>query len=309
MIIRKNNYLNIFLKIIIASSCLKSIALHSAISIVYNLRIAEATKRPAFEKSNTPHSIGITGFNTNRKRLKGIHHNAGGILTTFLYTKPSFFFRTDFAFGKVEESDGMCTKFSRTQTDDILFSGGYSFPIRKRIKLTFSGLFGIPTHKDLTFEGIQFGSGHIGLGLQMDGAFLYRSNKKHTIRTAARYIHFIGRKVAAKVDKVLRYFDYHLGNVVDLFLSHHFIFGHHSFETGFDETFVFGAKIVPCLDDVVKKTNYLRSSFYSTYKHRFVLREVNNAIAVAFSYAFDTTPKEFGNKRILTAWASWGVSF
>lgn len=307
MVRKSNSAVRTLLKI--TTICLLAIAkTYSAITIVYNLRIAESTKRPAFEESDIRYTIGKTGFNTNRKKLKGIRNNAGGILSTFSYVTPSFFVRADFAFAKVKETQE-CSEFSRTQTDDLLLSAGYSLSIKNRTKLTFSGLLGIPTHKDLSLEALQFGSGHVGLGVQIDGAFLYSSPKKHTIRTATRFIHFFARKARYKVNNFTRYFDFHLGDVVDLFIAHHHIFGHHSFELGFDQTFVFAAKIFPNFDDTVTRTNYIRSAFYSTYKYRFLLQNLHNALAIAFSYALDITPKEFGNKRIITTWASWSVSF
>lgn len=117
-----------------------------SISIVYNLRVAETSKRLDVKSMFPRPSLGTcTLFGTFRKKYNETKHTAVGGLFTLVYAPESFFLRVDGAFGRVASNiEGM--HFSRTQTDDLLFSGGYSPTISDKIRMTFSGLLGFPTH-------------------------------------------------------------------------------------------------------------------------------------------------------------------
>lgn len=287
--------------------------LPGAISIVYNLRIAESTRKAHYEKIEHPYSVTTTGFDTERKKANFVHQNAGGMLYGLSYTTSKFYVHADLAWGKVQERrrdacGNVLKKEARTQSDDILFHAGYSFDITDRIRLGLSGIFGIPTHKQRALEMIQFGYGHIGIGVQGDGSFNYTTRNDHSFRSIIRYIYFVPRETKVTVENKPRFFDYHLGNIIDILTAHHFRFGFHRFEFGLDTTFWFGAKIFPFLADAVAKTNYTRIAPYANYKYRFEICNVHQYIATGFSYAVDF-PKEFANNRILTAWAAWQVSF
>ncbi|MEX0849129.1 MAG: hypothetical protein WD055_02775 [Candidatus Dependentiae bacterium] len=56
-------------------------------------------------------------------------------------------------------------QFERTQTDDILFYAGRGFKLNEKSRGTISGILGVPTHKDDSLEGIQFGTGHYAIGV------------------------------------------------------------------------------------------------------------------------------------------------
>ena len=66
---------------------------------------------------------------------------------------------------------------------------------------------------------------------------------------------------------------------------------------------------IPSLDEIVKKTNYIRSNFYIAYKYKFLVNDISNRLIWYLSYGFDHKPKVFGNKYIVTLWASWNIRF
>lgn len=282
---------------------------YGSISIVYNLRVAQTTKRIIIDPLFPKPSLGtITPFGTFREKYNGVKHHCGGGLFTLIYSPHSFFLRVDAAVARVSSFDNG-VYFKRTQADDLLFSGGYSPHISDKMRITFSGLLGFPTHKDTSLEFVQFGYGHYGLGGQIDGSFIYSSNRDHTIRCAARLIHFFPRTIAIPIENQFELFKYNNGNLADLFIAFHSKIGFHSIETGYDASFFFNAAIHPHYDDAVKKTNYIRNSFYGIYKYRYVIHDVAQMLALALSYGFDSKPKIYGNKRIITIWGSWTVNF
>jgi hypothetical protein len=293
----------IFVGSLFTLSCMRG-----SISTVYNLRIAETSKHIDVA-SRLPRSSLVIGtlFGTFREKYNGIKHYCGGGLFTYVYSPESFFLRVDAAVGCVISHD-QGVRFSRTQTDDFLFSAGYSPTLSDKMRITFSGLLGFPTHNDTSLEFVQFGYGHYGLGAQMDGSFIYSSTTDHTLRAAARLIHFFPRAVPVSVTSSER-FKYGLGNLADLFIAFHSIIKQHRVEIGYNASFFFGAHITPNFDDAVKKTNYIRHSFFGMYKYYFLINKTTSTVAMALSGGFEPMPKVYGNKRLITVWASWGVNF
>ena len=282
---------------------------YGSISIVYNLRIAETSKRFTVASMFPRPSLGTcTLFGTFREKYDGSTQRCGGGLFTLIYAPEMFFLRVDGAVGHIA-SNSQGIRFSRAQTDDLLFSAGYSPKIADEVRITFSGLLGIPTHKDTSLEYAQFGYGHCGLGAQMDGVIACSTAKDKTIRCAARFIHFFQRKTCALVDTSLEQFKYALGNLVDLFIAFHYRRTGHSLEAGYNPSFFFDAHICPDYDDVVEKTDYIRNNFYGSYRYRFLINQRTHMIAAALSYGFDARPKTYGNKHIITVWASWSINF
>ncbi len=106
------------------------------------------------------------------------------------YAQKNWFIRLDFAVAHLKRRSEILSNLdqSRTQTDDLLFSGGYGFSTSERSRFSLSGLLGVPTHKPLDLPILQFGSGHVGMGVQLDNNYKYWSI--NTLRSAARYIHF-----------------------------------------------------------------------------------------------------------------------
>lgn len=161
-----------------------------SISIVYNLRVAETSKRLDIGSTSAPPSAATgTILYTFREKYNGVKHDCIAGLFTLAYAPESFFLRVDTAVGRVASSD-QGFHFDRVQTDDLLFSAGYSPKLSDNMRLSFSGLLGFPTHQDTSLEFVQLGYGHYGLGAQIDGSFVYSHNHNHTIRCAARCIHF-----------------------------------------------------------------------------------------------------------------------
>jgi hypothetical protein len=277
-----------------------------SVSIVYNLRVAETTKHPPDEKTKGNYLETVTLFGQFRKRFDGRRQNLGGAIETFIYMPEPFYLKVDCAVARISDKSGT-TKTVKTQTDDILFSAGYSISIHHQIKLTLSGLFGIPTHKELSLEEAQFGTGHVGLGVQADGSWIYC--KKCSLRGAARFIHFFPRKAPFKTTSEQLFFRYNIGNLADLYIAHVCKFNKHRIGVGYDQIFLFGATIFPALDDVVEKTRHIRSSFYASYKYSFEIHKLANTFAANISYGFDLRPKSFSIKRLITAWVAWGINF
>ncbi len=291
--------------------CIKNL---SSISVVYNLRIAETTRRQAVKEDHhlKPTTIATTFVGQARETYDGFHQDSESVIATGIYTQEKWYVRSDFAVGHVrQKGHGLC--FSQTETDDILLYGGYSH-INKKTRFTLSGIFGIPTHNLDTqdFEGITFGTGHVGLGAQLDGSFLFADydSHRHLIMGAARFVHFFPRNIHLNLNNFCKKFDFNIGNLADLLVVFHSNWRKHSLEIGYNPEFLFSASICPSLDDVAAQTNYIRSSFYASYSYGFLIHNhLPNAIIVGFSYSFDHRPKQFGLKNGYTAWVTWGVNF
>lgn len=197
--------------------------------------------------------------------------------------------------------------FARTQTDDVLLTLGYSKAITKRTKATLSCLFGFPTHKDDSFAGIQFGTGHNAFGLQLDGSFWLSNEGDKSLLAAARYIRFFPANVCIPINNTPHMYYLDIGNLVDLIVGYNHRFGTSAFECGYNASFLFSASIYPALENVTSQLNYIRSNFYASFKHIF-LRECHpTGMIVALSYGFDNKPKIF--RKIVTLWAAWGINF
>lgn len=281
-----------------------SASLFSSISIVYNIKIAETTKRQPFEKNGThPSTIAVTPFDQYRNKYSGARQNYGGSMFSYIYSPEGYFARVDFAVAQVNTDHGT---FVKTETDDLVCSGGYSFAAHDRAKFTISGLFGVPTHKDRSITEAQFGFAHIGLGAQFDGSLIFsKHNPDHSLRFAVRGIEFFNRKI--KVDSYSFNFTY--GTLVDLYLALHINNGNNRVDFGYNPTFLVASSIKPFLQDAVKQTEFKRNSFFGVYKHRFSFKKHPSAAVIALSYGFDLEPLDFGNKRIITIWGMWSIAF
>jgi len=280
------------------------VSAYGSISIVYNLKIAETTKRQDFEKNGEhPSTAAITGFNQFRTKYSGSRHNYGGSLLSYIYSPENYYARVDWAVAQVNVDGG---SFKKGQTDDLLFSAGYSHAFNHRSKCTLSGLFGMPTHKDLSILEPQFGYAHVGLGAQLDASFLFSQySNDHSLRCAARIIHLFKRRV----DLLCNAFDFTMGNLIDLYVALHITSGNSRCDVGYNPTFLCSGKIIPYLTDVVQKSNFKRNSFFGVYKYKFRLGSYPSSVALALSYGFDYESRVFGNKRIITAWSAWTFSF
>lgn len=309
----------------ISGLLLSSSIINATISLVYNLRIAESTKQQIFEKSPHPCTLSSTIISNNRIKRDHTKHNLLGLLESFSYANPNFYIRADFAFGQIREAtliatqnlcsthSGACIRkhsvFKELETDDILLKSGYSYSVNSKTKLTISGLLGIPTHKDFVLEHYQLGYGHVGLGIQLDGSFIYSILHKSALRCAFRLIQFIPGHIWHTVDNICKNYKINIGNLIDVFIAHHTVFGHHSFEFGYDQIFFCNGKVSPYLDGAREKINYIRPEFFSTYKYTIVTNHIHHILSATISSGFDIWPKLHGNKRIIEAWFSYRINF
>lgn len=297
--------INLIVLILLLFSSLQSV------SFVYNLKLAETTMRHSLKHSiNNPRTSSFTFVEMNRKKETGDKENVIGGLASFIYSAKDFYVRGDFGIGNVSETkQSNNERFSRTQVDDILFTGGYRFIVNKYSKLTFSGLFGIPTHKNGYFEGIQFGIGNIGLGGQMDGSYAYTKSLNHMIVNAARLIHFFESTLSTKINNGARWFDLHPGNLVDLLIGNNSTWGDHTLEVGYVFTFTFGGKIFPKLPDFKDQVSLMISSFYSTYSFKCLMNKMPTSLLVGLAYGIGLNKKDYRYKSSLSAWLNFSFKF
>lgn len=276
------------------------------ISMVYNFRIAQVTKQPIHEEGTAKHhTLVALGFEQCRQKRNHIFQNYAGGLGSYIYNFDTYYFRIDGAFSNIKEVTSGITTFTGTEADDILFTAGKNFIINENTRWTFSGLFGVPTHRIYRLQHSDFGYSQIGLGIQFDAATAL--NDESALLYGARYIYFVPRKALDSLDESHRFT---IGNIGDLLLAYKNNWNKkNGIELGYTARFRFGAHISPNLDDIVKKTNYIRSNFYIVYKYRFIWNDTFNRILYYLSYGFDHKPRLYGNKYIVTIWVSWNISF
>src|SRR5581483_821040 len=138
----------------------------SAISMVYNYRIAQVTKQPIFEEFHNKNTIVALLFDQYQKKYQGdIKQNFVGGLGAYIYEFSSYYFRVGFAASHIQETVEHTTTFSGTETDDILCTFGGYIINSATAPLALSGLLGIPTHKILRLQHVDFGFSQVATGL------------------------------------------------------------------------------------------------------------------------------------------------
>lgn len=277
----------------------------SAISIVYNFRIAQITKQPIFDRpsANSNTIIGLI-FDQFQKKYNGTHQNFAGGLASYIYEYEPYYFRADCAVSHIKERNDGQTTFSGTTTDDILITFGRNFTQNHKSLMTLSGLFGIPTHALSTLKHVDFGYAQIGLGVQFDGSYIFHETNAFLYGT--RYIYFVPRKAK---DSLCDTYTFTIGNIADLLLGYKHSWKKHGLELGYTARFDFGAHVSPNLDDTAQKINYTRDNFYLVYKYKFLINDVSNRLLFNISYGFDQGHESHRNKYIVTLWGSWNVNF
>lgn len=279
-----------------------------AVSIVYNMRIAETTKAKNRSLVEPRPSIGaLTAFAQFRNHNNPVRQSAGGILGTYIYTNEGWYARINAAAGKVHAHACNTVTVSRTQTDDILFSGGYGWKINDQGSVSLSGHLGIPTHNDDSLQFFQLGTGHVGLGAQLDG--IYAFDDAQTFITAARFIHFFPRDIAITLQDVRYNLVSNIGNAFDLLFAYQHTWGPHLLGLGYNPTFIFSAKIEPSLNIFNLKTHANTNSFFCSYRYGFLIDTMLSAVIFGISYGFGSTPIPNDKVHITTAWFSWGINF
>lgn len=279
----------------------------SAISVVYNFRIAQITKQPL----NKPDShrrkvINILPFNTYLKKYcGGIRQNFAGCLGSFIYNLDHYYIRADIAFAHINQTANHISTFSGTHTDDILFSGGREFEVSEQTKLNVSGLLGFPTHNSYSLQHIALGTGQIGTGIQFDGSTKFYNQAKFIYGT--RLLYFI--KGIAQTTAGKEYL-FTAGKLADILVALSNRWGqHHGLEGGYTVRWLFDSQICPKLENILDQTNFRGNSFYLTYKYGFETDRTSQRLLLTVGYGFDGKPKLYGYKNIVTVWAAWAVNF
>lgn len=278
-----------------------------AVSMVYNFRIAQITKRFQFGNEGDKHwtLLGLF-FDQWRKKPERLFQTFVGGFGSLIYGYESFYFRMDSAFSRITQKQKHTKPFCDVETDDILFSFGYNFLKNKSNLGTATLLTGVPTHQILRLKHVDFGYGQYSIGAQIDASHSFFSDYRYIFLYGFRYIKFFSR---CAIDNTNKKHNFSIGNMVDIFIANKNNWEPHSLEYGYTAKFRIGAKVYPKFDEIIEKTNYIRSNFYAVYRYKFMIKDVSNKILVNLSYGFDHLPKKFGNKYIIMFWASWNVHF
>jgi len=218
-----------------------------SVSIVYHFRIAQITKQPIYGHIDN-HNLAIAlFFDQVMKRYSGdILKNFSGNLNAFIYNFKSYYLRGDFAYAYVMETIKKKLEFSGMETDDILLTFGRNFHINDRAKITVSGLFGFPTHKNYHLQHVQLAYAQVGLGAQIDG--IYKLKEKDTFIWGVRALYFVPRNA---LDDCNKNHKFTVGTLSDILIAYKHDLLNSDIEFGLTERFQLGARIFPSLDHAV----------------------------------------------------------
>ncbi|MBI2344864.1 hypothetical protein HYV10_02200 [Candidatus Dependentiae bacterium] len=277
-----------------------------AVSVVYNFRIAQITRQPitkqAIYKNNAISWLLFNFFQKNK--FFHIRENyTGGLLTFNRNFCEKYYFRTDFAAAHTNQTVKNTLQVNETEPDDILCTMGRNFILNQNSRVTLSALLGIPTHSVNTLKRVDFGTGQVGTGLQLDG--LYKIFKKADFLCGTRYVYFIPRTAFDAQDNSYKFT---VGSIADILVSlkTNNTLGH-GLEGGYAARWGFGINALPHIPKL-KDAEYMRNNFFLVYKYTFLTERVANRLLLNISYGFDSKPKDKGYYAIMI-WASWGIAF
>lgn len=287
-----------------------------AISIVYNMRIANITRRQhANVPGNHAHAVIETPFGQWRALKDGTKQHDAGVLNSYIYSRSSGYIKVDTAVGHIATDIPVPARntsmhIARMQWDDLLFTGGYGHHVFKNGRVAYSALFGIPLHRDYILELAQFGTGHIGVGAQIDSSYALTDNQ--TMFFALRGIYFVPRN--ARVENpcltplyAQSTYDIRLGTVFDIFISYQTMWNvYNRLEYGYDATFAPTGSINP---PVTNGVEFTRHSFFGVYFRTIPLFGKMTGLIIGLSGGFDSRPPVLGNRYHTTLWGSWGFAF
>jgi len=275
-------------------------------SLVYKFFVSEITRRytPA-GKSTKASQCSLLCFDIYASKYDTTKENAAGLLATYLYQYNQVYAQIDGAFGHVK-SHYHGQEFSRTQTDDLLFSLGFSKAFSSKTAVTFSGILGFPTHKDTSPEGIQFGIAHSSIGFKIDAVRQCCPKKDQKLLLAGRYLRFLPSNITVKSDAASYRYELDIGSLFDVLVGYSFNFKRDGFELGYNPSFLVGGKLCPqsVPHDYI---GYMRSTLYGSYYHVFLSGKHPQIFNLVFAYAMEHKPKIY--KRLITAWATWSIFF
>lgn len=275
------------------------------------MRISNITRRQIAPSGLHLHIFTGTPFGQWRQYKDGTLITDSGIIGSYIYAKPAFYFKLDSAFGHISYKKDTL-HVARRQADDILLTSGTGHKIGNKGQIAYSALLGIPTHRDHVLELATFGVGHTGLGGQIDGSLNFENQ---TLFAALRLVHFLPRTAQVNnpcLKPFYSYCTYNIkpGNLGDIFISHQTRWGHlNRFEVGYDATFIFNESITPALTDADSLSTIIRHSFFGVYFKSILINKRKTGIVVGLSGGFDSKPKNIGTRYHLTAWGSWGILF
>lgn len=278
----------------------------SAISIVYNFRIAQITRQritnPNDTKTNSLSWL-IFNFFQKNKNLNLRENYTGGLTTYNKNFAEKYYFRTDLAVAHSSQTVKDVTNVDAIESDDILFTTGRNFKISEKSRVTLSGLLGIPTHSVNTLERIGFGVGQVGIGAQLDG--LYKLAQPVDFLWGTRYNYFIPRTAFDALDNSYKFTVGSIADVLVALQTSNILY--HGLEGGYAARWGFGIKACPIIPKI-EDLNYMRNNFYLVYKYTFLTERVAHRLLLTVSYGFDSKPKNKGYQAVML-WGAWGIAF
>lgn len=278
----------------------------SALSVVYNFRIAQITRQTIGQQTEKrPNSLGILLFDLFQK-MHGFNireNYAGGLLTYNRDIAKHCYLRTDFAVSHVHQTSNCATTVEVIEPDNILFTAGRNFTPTQKMKITLSGLLGIPTHNVNTLQRVGFGVGQVGVGVQLDG--LCKITKPVDFLWGARYNYFIPRSAFDTQGICHKFTVGSIGDVIVALQTSNPL--SHGLEVGYSGRWGFGVSATPAIANL-DLLNYMRNNVYAVYKYTFLRKHFAHRLLLNVSYGSDAKPKRYGYDAVMI-WGSWGISF
>lgn len=281
-------------------------------SLVYSFRFTQITRPVYVAPQTTEQKVGAASiFERYSKTAQGSKDNILAAFLTFIYQKKLNYIRLDWAYGNVRNNLVNGTCLNENQSDDLLVTFGKAWNLNTNFTISLSGVTGFPTHRDKGLVFTQLGTGHVGLGAQLDGAYNYSANKYHSILFAGRYIRFLSAHANIETDncKILQRFRLKLGNLIDLYASHYSDWGKHKFEIAYNPTFYFGAQFCPPNEQLECAFHFVRSSIIAAYSYAFLLNKHPSSIILAFSYGSDHGKRPTRSTAVVYGVAAFAYSF
>jgi hypothetical protein len=282
--------------------------LHST-TFVYNLRIGEINRPKNPVSHEEDHNSAILTAIAQRFASSdtNFHQLTGGILGTYIFAKNHWYFRANAAVGRVHAKRGNTDTFSKTEWDDILFSGGYGWQLDEKLQISFSGYWGIPTHQDHFTNLAQLGTGHMCLGIQLD--FAYNFTPQHKLLAASRLIHFMSRDITVKREEVIQLINaFEPGNLVDFLFAYQHSWKQHEITLGYNPATTFGTDDITSADRT-GELGTVANTLFASYRYGFMVKNYLSAVIGGLSYGFLKLPAPLQQSHIITAWFTWEISF
>lgn len=284
----------------------------SPISVVYNFRIAQITRKPIENQvmkqlDDKANSESLLLFNFFQKSpMLRLCENYTGALATYNHNfGQNYYLRVDSAFAHVDQTLAKRCNVNVVESDDILLTSGRNFTLGEQSKGTVSVCFGIPTHSVYTLQRVGFGTGQVGIGAQFDG--MYRFPNYIDALWGTRYNYFIPRKSCDALGSSYRFT---VGSIADILVAlqtNGTLSLRHGLEGGYAARWGFGIDAAGKLPNL-KSLEYMRNSFYLVYKYGFLTKRFAHRFLCNISYGFDSKPKLYGYHAFM-GWVSWGMAF